>query len=179
MYGAQAGATLGPDALRAETPPKMRNRSFCKALIVAVPLCFGIVGCSGINWVWDYSEAASKARLEQKDLFIYFRRWSSAECGQIEGNWLHRSPAVAAALKDKVNCWLEWDFSQEIAHKYGLKRCPAFVLVRPGERPDEWYGSTTRTEEQFLRRLERGQPPSPALRQRRSTQPHRATTARR
>ena len=145
---------------------------------MAVPLCLGTLGCSGIEWVYDYSEAESRARLEQKELFIYFRQWTSSECGRIEGNWLHRSPAVAAALKDKVNCWLEWDFSQGIARKYGLKEPPAFVLVRPGAKRDQWYGSSTRTEEQFLRRLEREQPPSPALRQRRSAQPQRATTAR-
>ena len=142
-----------------------------------VPVCLWAAGCSKIAWEFDYTEAETKARLAQKDLLLYFRRWSSPQCGQIEGNWLHKSAAVANALKNKVNCWLEWDFVQEIARKYRLKDCPAFVLIRPDGHGDKVTGVIT--EEQFLGFIERAESPPPSGPTNGQPPPQRTPAARR
>ena len=95
--------------------------------------CLGSA-CSGIQWEYDFTAAESKAKLEQKDLFVYFRRWSSSHCGRLEQEWLLTAPEVKTTLKDTVNCWLEWDWSREIARKYRVGNYPAFVFVRPNSK---------------------------------------------
>ncbi|UCG33326.1 MAG: thioredoxin family protein [Phycisphaerales bacterium] len=127
--------------------------------ILAAVLALSCTACSGIKWEYDFGAAESKARLEQKDLFIYFRQWHSTECSKIESEWFLTSPEVTSALKDTINCWLEWDWSQEIASKYRLRRCPAFVFVRPDRKYSVRVGPIS--QEDFLRFAEQGKSPPP------------------
>ena len=116
-------------------------------------------GCGGIKWEYDFIAAESQANLEQRDLFIYFRRWSSPRCAELESDWLLSAPQVKPALKDSVNCWLEWDWSQEIARKYHVRGYPAFVLLRPNKKATVLAGAITL--EQFLEFVARAKTPPP------------------
>ena len=128
------------------------------SILVAV-LALSCPACSGMKWEYDFAAAESKARLEQKDLFIYFRQWYSTECSQVESQWLLTSPEVSEVLKDTINCWLEWDWSQEIARKYRVRRCPAFVFVRPDRKYSVRVGPISK--EDFLRFAEQAESPPP------------------
>jgi hypothetical protein len=128
---------------------------------LAAALALSCSACSGVKWEYDFAAAESKARLEQKDLFIYFRQWHSTECSQIEGEWLLTSPEVTGALESTINCWLEWDWSQEIARKYRLRRCPAFVFVRPDRKYGVRIGPISK--EDFLQFAEQAKSPRPPV----------------
>lgn len=140
--------------MRIDTIQRIRSGLLVLALGVVALVC---AACSGIEWEYDFTAAESRARLEQKDLFVYFRRWSSPRCGGLERDWLLTAPEVKPALKGMVNCWLEWDWSQEIAQKYRVRGYPAFVLVRPNNRATVVAGVITL--QQFLEFAERARSP--------------------
>jgi len=137
----------------------MRRIENLTLLLVTGPLAFSCAACSGIQWEYDFAAAESKAKLEQKDLFVYYRQWYSPQCSRLEGDWLLTAPEVTATLKETVNCWLEWDWSQEIARKHQVRSYPAFVFVRPNSKVSIRTGAISL--EQFLRFAERSKTPPP------------------
>ncbi len=140
---------------------KPSRKQFCLVLqfLACGTIALAGTACSGIQWEYDFIAAESQANLEQRDLFVYFRRWSSPRCAELESDWLLSAPQVKPALKDSVNCWLEWDWSQEIARKYRVRGYPAFVLVRPNRRATVLAGAITL--EQFLAFVDRAKSPPP------------------
>ncbi len=139
-----------------------------RLLLAIFPLVSVLAGCADVRWEYDFPAAENKARLEQKDLVVYFRNWRSPHCGRIEREWLPRAPDVQQALRNTINCWLEWDFSQEIARKYRVGSSPSFLVVRPSGEHQTLAGPLSK--EQFLAFLNRasGSPttrPPPSARQ--------------
>jgi thioredoxin-related protein len=137
----------------------MRRIYGLKFLLAAGLLPLVCTACSGIEWEYDFTAAESRARLEQKDLFVYFRQWYSPQCGRLENDWLLTAPEVKSVLKDTVNCWLEWNWSEEIARKYQVPEYPAFVVVRPNRRYS--VGRRILTLPAFLAFMERAKSPPP------------------
>jgi len=69
------------------------------------------------------------------------------------------APEVKVVLKDTVNCWLEWDWSKEIARKYQVRDYPAFVVVRPNRRC--YVDNKIATLQDFLEFTGRAKSPPP------------------
>lgn len=160
-FESKARARDSTGTVRPRTMRKPSRRQICLLLqfVACGTIALAGTACSKIEWKYDFIAAESQAHLEQKDLFVYFRRWSSPHCAQLESDWLLSAPEVKPALKDSVNCWLEWDWSQEIARKYRVRGYPAFVLVRPNRRATVLAGAVTL--EQFLAFVARAKSPPP------------------
>lgn len=109
---------------------RSRHRLAVAALGILAAAAGGAAGC-GIHWEYDYLNAVARAQEQHTDLVLYFRRWDSPECADVEVHVLNR-PSVVERLKHTVNCWIELlDWTRDVADRHGVERVPALVVVRP------------------------------------------------
>lgn len=85
-------------------------------------------GC-GPQLVHDFESGERLAAQQQKDLFVYYKSWLSADCGEMQ----HRlqDPRVRAQLSDKVFCILDegYEPNRRFASQYGLDGYPGVIVV--------------------------------------------------
>ncbi len=108
---------------------RLRTRAFGLTLSVLA----AAAGCSDYRWTSEYEEAESRARRQDKHLFIFYKSWLSNDSNRMHGDVLS-DPSVATHLQDTVNVLLEKDSSPEYGRymlKYGVTSPPAFVIVAP------------------------------------------------
>ena len=90
-------------------------------------------GCVDYHWESDPNRAFTRARQENKDLFLYFRNGFSPQCGRMEREVLQRAE-VAELFQNSVNCWIEFFWYQPLAQRYGLVEVPSYVIERSDGR---------------------------------------------
>jgi hypothetical protein len=122
-------------------------------MVLLAPL---LAGCLQYEWRYDCEAAERQARVQNKDLFIYYKWWLDSDSNRMLGNEVLSDPQVVRLFQDTVNLLVERDsgpsYVQYMA-KYGVDSVPASVIVRPDGRYEALTGFTPR--ERFIEFVER------------------------
>ena len=113
-----------------------------------------------IDYRWEgiYEDAVSKAQRQNRELFIVYKWWLSAESTDLLNICLTR-PEVARHFTETVNCLLDMDYLPNRTHmrQYGVTKVPSVVLVH---RDGTYHAhSGEMTAEQLIRFVSTSKPP--------------------
>lgn len=88
-----------------------------------------LLGCVDYRWEYDPNRAISRAREENKNLFLYFRNVFDPKCGAMEREVIN-TPEVAKLFQNSVNGFIEYPWFVELAGNYGITEVPSYVVIR-------------------------------------------------
>lgn len=96
------------------------------------PLCTLLLACAGgcnSPIVAEFETAQRLAAQQNKELFVYYESWLSADCGQMKKTI--QSAAAQQWLGDKIVCVLDESYepNQRFVAQYGVHQFPAVVLI--------------------------------------------------
>ncbi len=85
-------------------------------------------GCNSPVLV-NFSRAERLGKQQQKQLFVYFESWLSADCGEMKRQI--QSSMIKQLLADKIVCFLEESYEPNVRYvaQYGIRRYPAVILI--------------------------------------------------
>lgn len=90
----------------------------------------GMVGCAGVRWNFDYSQAQRQAQRQNRPMLLYFWDWLSIDRSRMDSE-VWNDPRVIAETRRVIVVPLEQGWFPDMVKKYQVESAPTLILLSP------------------------------------------------